>query len=60
MTRKELIQDLLKKYKELIALNRLKDEKYKWALVHDFKGRPNLDTSDFEKEVLELNYVNLL
>lgn len=60
MTKLEQLKDLLKKYKELISLNKLKDEKYKWELLHAYKSKPNLDAPNFELEILDVNYQNLV
>lgn len=50
---------LLERYKSHIKESGLTDEIYKWKLVEQFKGRPNLDTEDFAQEIRGLNFSNL-
>ncbi|MCG9792800.1 McrB family protein [Flavobacterium algicola] len=51
---------LIENYKKLITVNRLKDEKYKWELLHNFHGRPNLDAPDFYTEIKSIKFGNLM
>ena len=54
------IQDLIRKYKKHILQTQLKDEKYKWELLHEFKGRPNIDAPDLLEEFKSIKYTNLI
>lgn len=56
----EKIHSLLSKYKAFVKDNGLKDELYKWQLLHKFEGRPDLTSSDFESEMKSINYGNLI
>ncbi len=54
------IKSLIDRYKEHIKTNGLKGEVYKWKLLKEFKGRPNLTVADFQKELKSINYANLI
>ncbi len=54
------IKVLLEKYKDHLRTNQLKDEKYKWQLISDFGGRPDLEAEDFLAEIKAVNYSNLI
>lgn len=54
------IQDLIRKYKKHILQTQLKDEKYKWELLHEFNGRPNIDAPDLLEEFKSIKYTNLI
>lgn len=54
------IMELIKDYKKLIAQTQLKDEVYKWELLSQYGGRPNLDAPDFYQEIKEVKFGNLL
>lgn len=54
------VQELLEKYKVHIKLNKLEDEIYKWNLIAQFKGRPDLNASDFYNEIKSIDYRNLI
>ena len=51
---------LIEEYKKRIAENRLENERYKWELVSEFRGRPDVNASDFHQEVKSIKYVNLV
>lgn len=51
---------LIERYKAHIKESHLKDEIYKWELVKRFQGRPNVNAPDFEKELLEIDFKNLI
>ncbi len=51
---------LIEDYKKHIAKTELTDEVYKWELVSNFKGRPNLDAEDLLAEIKAIPYGNLL
>ena len=56
----EKILSLIEKYKAHIKEHGLSDEVYKWQLIHQFRGRPDLSASDFEAEMKSINYANLI
>ncbi len=49
------IKSLIDRYKEHVRANGLKNEIFKWRLLNDFKGRPNLAAADFQKELKSIN-----
>jgi len=51
---------LIEKYKKHILKTQLQDEIYKWKLVKEFQGRPNLTSVDFYKEIKEIKFNNLV
>ncbi|WP_339658891.1 AAA family ATPase [Flavobacterium frigidarium] len=58
--RKQDFAKLITNYKKLITVNRLKDEKYKWELLHKFQGKPNLDAPDLLNEIKSIKFGNLM
>ncbi len=54
------ILDLIKGYKTLISETKLKDEIYKWELVNQYRGRPNTKAVDFNEEIKEIKFDNLI
>lgn len=54
------IHDLITKYKKHILQTHLKDEKYKWELLHKFHGKPNLDAPDLLSEIKSIKFNNLI
>lgn len=54
------IKLLVEQYKQRIKRTRLQDELYKWELLKQFKGRPNIDASNFTEEILNINFSNLV
>ncbi|WP_246850462.1 McrB family protein [Rufibacter roseolus] len=54
------ITTLIEKYKSHLQENTLAEESYKWSLVNQFKGRPNLDAPDIYEEIKSINYGNLI
>lgn len=58
--KKSNIQELINKYKKHIQKTHLQDEKYKWELLGQYKGRPNLEAADFIEEVKGIKYHNLI
>ncbi|MEQ3691042.1 MAG: hypothetical protein ABNG98_05950, partial [Flavobacterium sp.] len=58
--KKDKITELISSYKEHIKETHLKDEKYKWELLEQYKGRPNLDSKDFINEIKGIKYNNLI
>jgi len=51
---------LIERYKAHIKQRGLEDELYKWKLVGQFRGRPNLYADDFGEEIRSLNFNNLI
>ncbi|MBN2789371.1 MAG: EVE domain-containing protein [Candidatus Delongbacteria bacterium] len=58
--KKELILDLIEKYKIILSNEGLEGEVYKWELVDQFQGKPDLLANDFLKEIKNLNFENLV
>ncbi len=54
------IQSIIEDYKKLIAETRLMNEVYKWELIDQYKGRPNLNVEDLHQEVKSIDYKNLI
>lgn len=54
------IPELIQAYKTHISHSQLAEEKYKWELLAQFKGRPDVNAEDFTKEIESLNFMNLL
>lgn len=52
--------DLIRRYKAKLKSDQLKDEVYKWNLLAEFKGRPNVGTDNFAEEVKSVKFLNLL
>lgn len=52
--------DLIEKYKAILREKGLKDEVYKWQLIEKFKGQPNINAIDFQKEIQALDLSNLV
>jgi hypothetical protein len=51
---------LLSDYKNHISKTKLKDEVYKWEMVEKFNGRPNINAEDFQQEISQLKFGNLV
>lgn len=51
---------ILQKYKQHLQTTRLKDELYKWQLVEQFKGRPDVNAPDFAEEYKRVKFGNLV
>ncbi len=54
------ILSLITRYKAHILKTRLEGELYKWRLVGQFQGRPNLEAEDFGAEIKSLKFENLI
>ena len=52
--------DLIRRYKQMLRDEGLADEMYKWKLLAQFKGRPNLDEVDLQAEVKTIKFMNLI
>ncbi|MDA3887181.1 MAG: EVE domain-containing protein [Candidatus Delongbacteria bacterium] len=57
--KKELILDLIEKYKIILSNEGLEGEVYKWELVDQFQGKPDLLANVFVTEIKNLNVSNL-
>jgi 5-methylcytosine-specific restriction enzyme B len=51
---------LIEKYKKHVRENKLEGEVYKWELLEKFKGRPDVNATDFFEEIKSINYSNLI
>lgn len=58
--KKDNFKALIENYKVLIKETHLKDEHYKWQLLAEYKGRPNLSVQDLLQEVKSIKYGNLI
>ncbi|MFD2514188.1 AAA family ATPase [Pontibacter locisalis] len=56
----DLVQAIIKKYKAHLEENQLAAEGYKWELLEQFKGRPDLSAPDFYEEIKGIDYANLI
>jgi Cdc6-like AAA superfamily ATPase len=54
------VKRLISQYKTKISSTRMKDEVYKWEMVNVNQGRPNIEASDFQKEVKEVKFKNTI
>jgi 5-methylcytosine-specific restriction protein B len=52
--------ELIRKYKAYIKKVGFEDELYKWELLGQYKGRPNVDAPDLHDELKEINFKNLI
>jgi len=57
---KNPLQQLVDDYKKHLTKNGLAQELYKWILVEEFKGRPKIDVTDFNEEIRDINFSNLV
>jgi 5-methylcytosine-specific restriction protein B len=58
--KKDPVVKLIKDYKNRIAKTQLKDEEYKWKLLKEYSGRPNVEAKDFYQEIKDSNFDNLV
>ena len=54
------IARLIIEYKKRIKKSKLKDEVYKWELVNENKGKPNVNAVNFADEIKNIKYGNLI
>jgi len=54
------IKQMIENYRNHIANTQLNNEVYKWKLIEDYKGRPNLDAEDLHVELKSIDYRNLI
>ena len=54
------IAQLINDYKKRIKETKLEDEVYKWELLNKYKGRPNVEAADFDQEIKEVKFDNLV
>jgi len=55
----EPILQLITNYKKHISQSKLEDEKYKWELIKEYKGQPNVNSENFTTEIESLKLKNL-
>jgi 5-methylcytosine-specific restriction protein B len=58
--KKDTILELVQKYKSHISKTKMQDEVYKWELVKNYKGRPDINAEDFTQELKSIKFQNLL
>jgi hypothetical protein len=51
---------LIQNYKTYISKTKMQDEVYKWELVKNYKGRPDINAEDFTQELKSIKFQNLL
>lgn len=56
----KVLTQLIKKYKVLIQKTQLKNETYKWQLLKEFRGKPNLEKEDLLSEIKSIKFSNLI
>ena len=56
----KVLEKLIRDYKARITLTKLEKEAYKWMLLNEFKGRPDVDAADFHSEVKSVKFQNLI
>lgn len=54
------ILDILDRYKSHLKKHNLQDEIYKWKLIKENKGRPDVNSKDFRAEIESIDFSNLL
>lgn len=54
------LENIIKNYKSHIREHGLSDEIYKWELLSEFRGRPNVDAPNLEEELKGINFANLI
>lgn len=58
--KRDVIIDVIEKYKAYINKTKMLDEVYKWKLVQEYKGQPNTQANDFNKEIHNIKFENLI
>ena len=56
----DLVAELIEKYKTHIKADGLDDEIYKWKLVAEYQGRPDVTKTNFHEELKSLKFDNLV
>ncbi len=54
------VKDLVEKYKGIIRNNGIEGELYKWQLLEQFRGKPDVDAEDFNAEIRSIKFSNLI
>lgn len=54
------LNNLLEKYKKYVKKNGLNDELFKWKLLFQFQGRPDVTKEKFYEEIKSINFSNLI
>ncbi|MDB4655922.1 hypothetical protein OAE48_03645, partial [Flavobacteriales bacterium] len=60
VSKNDPVQKVIADYKAHIAQTRLEDEKYKWELIEEYRGRPNTSAEDFDEEIKSIDFSNLI
>jgi hypothetical protein len=53
------MKELLSDYKKVIKSSGLEDEKYKWEIIRDYKGRPDLN-HDMAEQIAKIDFQNIV
>jgi hypothetical protein len=54
------LPSLITRYKKYLDETKLQEELYKWQLLKEFGGRPNLNNENFTEEIRSINFSNLI
>lgn len=54
------LTNLIEKYKKHVNANGLRDEIYKWKLLYQFQGRPDVTNANFSEELKNIDFSNLV
>lgn len=60
MIKKEVYEDIIKKYKEILLIDGFFQEDYKWIALKEFGGRPDTNAANFGEEVRSIKFYNLI
>ncbi|MCL8009401.1 EVE domain-containing protein [Gelidibacter japonicus] len=56
----KIIYALIASYKNKIKTNKLNDERYKWEYISEYQGRPNVNATNFQEEIKNIKWNNLM
>lgn len=54
------VKELIEFYKDNLQKNGLGDELFKWQILRDFRGRPDVSAPDFFEEIKSIDFRNLI
>lgn len=54
------VKSIIEKYKAQLRANELNDEIYKWRLLAEYNGRPDVNAVDFNEEIKSVKFYNLI
>lgn len=54
------VLEMISNYKKHLREHKLTDELYKWQLIQNYKGKPQLDASSFVQDILSIDFNNLV